>query len=128
MINKKVGEYTVVGNASVWPHEIKTAEALKNAGYHVKFIPPSNRKGDHSADCYIDGVLWEMKAPDGATMSVVERNLRRGLKQSSRIVFDSRRIKRIPDNAIARAKISIGTHLRTGENNVRKPARKDTVN
>ena len=43
-----------------------------------------------------------MKAPRAATLGVVERNLRRAAKKSRNVVFDSRRIKKIPDAAIER--------------------------
>jgi len=111
MARKKIGEYTVVGNANVWPHELRTADALKNAGHNVKFIPASNREDEHTADCYVDGVRWEMKAPDGASLAVVERNLRRGLRQANKIVFDSRRVKKIPDKAIQRELSSQLKHI-----------------
>lgn len=43
-----------------------------------------------------------MKAPRGATLDVVDRNLRRAAKKSQNVIFDSRRIKNIPDTAIER--------------------------
>jgi hypothetical protein len=87
---------------NIWPHEKVTAETLADAGYYVEFRPTSNRKGEHSADCYINGELWELKAPNGKKMSVVERNLRRGKKQARQIVFDTHRVKRLPDKAVER--------------------------
>ena len=102
MLKKRTGEYTVVGLANVWPHEIETAKVLKNAGHIVKFIPASKRKFENTADCYIDGVLWEMKSPRASSLKTVERNLKRGSWQSDKIVFDSRRMKLIPDKAIGR--------------------------
>lgn len=54
------------------------------------------------ADCYLNNELWEMKAPKGATLDVVDRNLRRAAKKSRNVIFDSRRVKNIPDAAIER--------------------------
>lgn len=54
----------------------------------------------------LDGQIWELKAPNGKKMSAVERNLRRGKNQSSRIVFDPRRMKGVPDKAIMREILS----------------------
>ncbi|MDR1300645.1 MAG: hypothetical protein LBK50_02965 [Candidatus Nomurabacteria bacterium] len=87
---------------NIWPHEKVTAKTLADAGYYVEFRPASNRKGEHSADCYLNGELWELKAPNGKTLKSVERNLKRGKWQSSRIVFDTHRMKRVPDGAIKR--------------------------
>ena len=55
----------------------------------------------------IDGEPWEMKAPNGSLMKRVEKNIRRGLAQSSNIVFDSRRLKNTPDLAIERELLHI---------------------
>ena len=98
----KPGIITIRDNANVWPHEIKSAKTLIKYGYDVEFLPESKRKGEKRADCHLDSVLWEMKAPRGATLDLVERNLRRAAKKSKNVIFDSRRIKKIPDNAIER--------------------------
>jgi len=87
---------------NIWPQEKKTAETLAEIGYYVEFRPVSTRQGEHSADCFLNGELWELKAPNGKKISIVERNLRRGKKQSDKIVFDSYRIKYLPDRAIER--------------------------
>lgn len=47
-----------------------------------------------------------MKAPRGTTLSVVDRNLRRAAKKCRNVVFDSHRIKNVPDAAIERELIS----------------------
>lgn len=98
----KPGIITIRDGVNVWPHEIKSAKTLIQYGHNVEFIPESKRDGEKQADCYLDNVLWEMKAPRGTTLSVVERNLRRAAKKSRNVIFDSRRVKKIPDNAIQR--------------------------
>ncbi|MDR1300814.1 MAG: hypothetical protein LBK50_03865 [Candidatus Nomurabacteria bacterium] len=102
MTRKSIGKITIIGGANVWPHEMLSAKVLIHAGYSVEFIPESKRRGEKKADCYLDGELWEMKAPNGATLDVVERNLRRAAKKANNVIFDSRRVKKIPDVAIAR--------------------------
>lgn len=87
---------------NVWPHEKATAKALADAGYYVEFRAPSSRKGAKSPDCFLNGVLWEMKSPRASSLKAVERNLKRGKWQSDRIIFDSRRMKGVPDAAIER--------------------------
>ena len=90
------------GDAGIWPHELATARALAKAGYIVEFVRTSNRDREHSADAYVDGELWEFKAPNGSRTYIIEKRLREGVKQSSSIVFDSRRMKSLPDDAIQR--------------------------
>ena len=98
----KLGTITIRDDANVWPHEMKSAKVLIKYGHNVEFIPESKRVGEKRADCYLDNVLWEMKAPRGGTLDVVERNLRRAAKKSKNVIFDSRRIRKIPDTAIER--------------------------
>ena len=43
-----------------------------------------------------------MKAPTSGKISSIEKNLKKALKQSNKVIFDSRRMKRIPDDAIER--------------------------
>lgn len=99
---KSKGKIIIEPGLNIWPHELKTAEALANAGYTVKFIRKSEADYEKTPDVLIDGEPWEMKAPNGSLMKRVEKNIRRGLTQSSNIVFDSRRLKNIPDLAIER--------------------------
>lgn len=101
-MSKKIGKYIVPDGANVWPHEVLTAKALIRYGHVVEFIVESKRKGESIPDVLIDGEKWEMKAPRGATLKSVERNLKRGRWQSDKIVFDSRRMKKVPDEAIER--------------------------
>lgn len=98
----KLGTIMISDDANVWPYEMRSAKTLVRYGYNVEFIPESKRQGEKRADCYLNNVLWEMKAPRGATLDVVDRNLRRAAKKSRNVIFDSRRIKNIPDTAIER--------------------------
>lgn len=68
----------------------------------MRFIRKSEEEFHVSADVYIDGVVWEMKAPSSTQLRRVQRNLRRAVHQSSYVMFDSRRMKKIPDTAIER--------------------------
>ena len=102
MKKNKIGKIIKPGNASIWPWEEATARSLALAGHNVEFIPKSNRARETSADAFIDGEKWEFKAPNGKSMKLVERNLRYAVDQSDSVVFDSRRVHRIPDKAIAR--------------------------
>jgi hypothetical protein len=99
-MKRKIGKLTIHDNANVWPHEEKTGRALTKVGHEIDFYPASNTR--RSADAFVDGAQWEFKAPTGANLEVVERNLKKGKHQASLIVFDSRRMKKVPDNAIER--------------------------
>jgi len=96
------GKIIIPNGANVWPHELQSAKALAAFGYTVEFIPARQESGIATADVVIDNLSWEMKAPTGKTLSSIEKNLRRGSKQANNIIFDSRRMKRIPDKAIVR--------------------------
>ena len=96
------GKIIIQSGANVWPHELKTAEALAAAGYSVEFIRRSEEQRVTSADVIIGGVLWEMKAPKASNMKAAEKNLRKAMDQSDCVIFDSRRMKGIPDHAIER--------------------------
>lgn len=106
MKKRKIGKITKAGDVRPWPHEEATARSLALYGYDVEFIRKSNRDREHSADAYVNGVKWEFKAPNSKNLSAIERNLRRAKEQSNRIVFDSRRMKSIPDEAIMREIVS----------------------
>ncbi|MCL2869528.1 hypothetical protein FWF48_01825 [Candidatus Saccharibacteria bacterium] len=112
MSKQKFGDYVIKGGANVWPHEERTAKTLVKAGYTVKFIRKSERERETSADAWVNGKKWEMKAPDGAKLSLVERNLRHGVKQCNRIIFDSQRVKRIPDKALLRELTKWSTEIK----------------
>ena len=101
-MGKQQGKIIIEPGLNVWPHELRTAKALAEAGYTVEFIKKSNTPHEKTADIMIDGMLREMKAPNGSSLKRVEKNIRRALAQSCNVVFDSRRMKGIPDSAIER--------------------------
>jgi hypothetical protein len=94
------GKITIPAKTNVWEHEMKTAKALADAGFEVRFIPKDNGQGVKSADIVIDEIKYEMKAPKSSKLAAVERNLKRAYHQSNSIVFDSRRMKRLTDKSI----------------------------
>ena len=98
----KAGNIHIPGDVEVWPHEYRTALALARAGHDVAFIKKSDVEHEHTPDVLIDGERWEMKAPKASSARAVERNLHRALQQSSRVVFDCRRMKNFPDKVVER--------------------------
>lgn len=105
------GKIIIPAGVNVWPHELETAKALVNYGHTVEFKKKAEGHKVHSADAFVDGKIWEFKAPNGGKLATVEKNLRRAKNQSDRIVFDSLRIKRIPDFAIKREILAKAPHI-----------------
>lgn len=99
MVRSK-GKIIIEQGAHVWPHELQTAEALMEYGYIVEFIKKSKDEYRRSADAYLDGVLYEMKAPTGGHLSVVGKNIKKAMSQSYFIVFDSKRMKNVRDHQV----------------------------
>ncbi len=99
---KHTGKIIIPNGVNVWPHELESAKVLIRYGHTVEFLKAIDQKGKQTADCLVDGSTWEMKAPKASNIKAVERNLKRGKWQSCRIVFDSRRMKYVPDKAIER--------------------------
>jgi hypothetical protein len=100
MARKLKGSIIIPAGLQVWEHELKTAEVLAQRGYIVEFVAVSTHYKIKSADIVIDGVLYEIKSPVASKLSAVERNLKRAYHQSVNIVFDSRRMKYLPDKSI----------------------------
>ena len=94
------GKIIIEPGTNVWEHELRTADALAKAGFIVTFIKKSDIEFEKTADTLIDGFLWEFKSPTADKLKAIERNLKRGRWQSENIVFDSRRMKKIPDHVI----------------------------
>ena len=99
---KNQGHIIIQSGVNVWPHELKTAQAFTLIGKDVEFIRRSEEQHATSADCIIDGLVWEMKAPTSSALRRVQRTLRDAVKQSRNVIFDSRRMKGVPDKAIER--------------------------
>lgn len=68
----------------------------------VEFLRCSNVEFATSADIVIDGEEWEIKAPTASNAGAIERNLRKAVRQSCNVVFDSRRMKHMPDGVVER--------------------------
>lgn len=98
----KTGKLIIPDGVDVWPHELESAKVLIRYGFVVEFLKTIDQKGKQTADCLMNGKAWEMKAPRASNLKAVERNLKRGKWQSCRIIFDSRRMKYVPDKAIER--------------------------
>lgn len=101
-MEKASGKIIIEAGLNVWPHELRTAEALAKSGRTVQFVRRSEVDHEKTADILINGVPWELKSPTASNMKAIERNLRRAVLQAECVVFDSRRMKGLPDQAIER--------------------------
>lgn len=81
-----------------WPHEIHTARVLALAGHFVEFLPESHLK---TADILLDGIEFEMKAPETDKTSSLEQSIRNALRQCPNIIIDACRMKMRDDRARA---------------------------
>src|SRR4051794_35011032 len=99
-MTKSIGKIIIQAETEVWPHELKTAETLIENGFDVEFPPKDETDYKHSADALLNGVLYEMKAPESSHLSVVDKNIKKALSQSCNIVFDSKRMKNAKDSQI----------------------------
>ena len=95
MDNIKRGRIIIPGGRKPWPHELRIANILAMAGHNIEFLPESNIS---TADILLDGIGYEMKSPFTNKPDKLERNIKRGLKQSKNIIFDSSRIKNMRDD------------------------------
>jgi hypothetical protein len=99
---KGQGRIIIAPDLNVWPHEMETAKALARSGMTVEFIRRSEEYRTTSADVIIDGESWEIKAPTSNKVSAIDKNIRKALHQSKFVIFDSHRMKQLPDSVIER--------------------------
>jgi hypothetical protein len=72
-------------------HEIDVAEVLaKHFKLDVEFVLTTER---YTPDFIIDGVLWELKSPQGKGRNNIQRQLKYASKQSQYIIISAHRSK-----------------------------------
>lgn len=82
-------------------HEYAAYLVLAKSGKNLKLLPPSAKFKVHSADFEMDGLIWELKCPQGKGKYVIRDTLRQASKQSNNIVVDLRRCKLSQNRAIS---------------------------
>ena len=102
LIKQSRGKIIIAPDLDVLPHEYETAKALAMAGMTMEFIRRSEEYRTTSVDVIIDGLLWEIKASESDKVKVIEKNLCKALHQAENVIFDSRKMKKLPDVAIKR--------------------------
>ena len=72
-------------------HEIDVAEVLvEHFGVDVEFVKTTEQK---TPDFLIDGVLWELKSPQGKGKNNIQRQLQYAAHQSKNVIIDASRSK-----------------------------------
>ena len=93
------GKIIIPAGRHPWPHEMRVAEILSNNGYKVEFLKETSIQ---TADIKLNGKEYEIKSPFTNKPDKIERNIKRGLKQSKNIIIDSYRIKEMKDADVKR--------------------------
>ena len=82
------------------PHELEAAWILaRHYKRTIELLRPIDDYKRKTADFVMDGVVWEIKAPEGNSKETIGRILKRASKQSVNIVLDCRRTA-LPDEII----------------------------
>ncbi len=95
----KQGRLVIPSDVFPWPHELRVARILATAGHVVEFLPVRNIK---TADILLDGIEYEIKSPLTNKPDKLERVIKRALRQSKNIIYDSSRIKNMRDDNLRR--------------------------
>lgn len=100
-MEKKKGKLTQNG-VHLQNHEYATVKLLLEQGYDIELIPPSQIKSYRTPDIMMDGVPWEMKAPEGNGKRTVQNTLQDAAGQSRNVIIDLRRCSMPEDIAAKR--------------------------
>ncbi|MBO7664579.1 hypothetical protein J6S46_01840 [Candidatus Saccharibacteria bacterium] len=106
----KTGQIIIPAGRKPWPHELRVAEILAEAGHKVEFLPEANLK---TADILLDEVEFEIKSPKAALSNSLEHSLKKAIKQSPNIIVDISRIKHARANNVRRFLLA-QANVRTG--------------
>ena len=81
-------------------HEFSTILYFTELGKTIELIPASHTPGAKTPDFKMNGVLWEMKCPQGKSKTTLEHAFKKAITQSDSVIFDLRHIKFAEDLAI----------------------------
>lgn len=89
----------IPAGVDVWEHELETAQTLAKSGRTVEFLRRIDGNRVNTPDVIMDGVVWEMKAPESRDVRSLQRLLRRAAQQSPNVIVDIFRMKGVSDAA-----------------------------
>lgn len=81
-------------------HEYSTVKFLLNKGFDIELIPPSQTKGQKTADIIMNGKTWEMKSPVGSGKNTLRHIIQNAGHQSRNVIVDLRRCKLSRDTSL----------------------------
>ena len=82
-------------------HELDTILFFTNLGKTIELVPPSSTPNSKTPDFKMDGLMWEMKNPQGKSKTTLEHVFKKAVKQSENIIIDLSRIKMKEEIALA---------------------------
>ena len=74
-------------------HEYKTVKLFLENGFDVELVPTSKIKGLRMPDIMLQGIPWEMKAPEGDGKHTIKNTVQNASHQSENIIIDLQRCK-----------------------------------
>ena len=69
-------------------HEFHTVRLLLEVGFDIELVPTSNIKGLKMPDVMLDGLPWEIKAPEGGGKNTIKHNIQNAAHQSENVIID----------------------------------------
>lgn len=93
----KQGQIVIPAGIDIWHHELVTAQALAESGRTVEFLRRIDGNRVSTPDIIVEGVVWEMKAPESKDVKSLQRVLRRAARQSPNVIVDTFRMKGVSD-------------------------------
>ncbi|MBR5418825.1 hypothetical protein IK110_01065 [Candidatus Saccharibacteria bacterium] len=70
------------------PHERSAAFLLREKGFDIEVLIPSNTPRNKNADFLINGRIWELKSPQKNRRETIERCFKKASKQSENLLID----------------------------------------
>lgn len=84
-------------NVKTEPGEDSTFLYLTQFGFDIEIIKPAISQRTKNPDILMLGTIWEVKMPTSSNESTIKTDFRKASKQSTKIIFDLRGIKRDAD-------------------------------
>ncbi|XCB30402.1 hypothetical protein RQN30_03035 [Arcanobacterium hippocoleae] len=84
-------------------HEFNAANLLAQSGLNVVFRSVNRVQGAKNPDIEIDGVVWEIKSPQGSGKNTIANQFSKARKQANRLVLDLSRCALSEEMAVSQA-------------------------
>ena len=81
-------------------HEFHTVKVLLDSGFDIELVPTSQIKGLQMPDLMMNGLPWEIKAPEGGSKHTIKHNIQNAAHQSENVIFDLCRCKLVEETAL----------------------------